>query len=120
MTSNQQKYTGVAPPGDEGAFLDALYAATLAPKSWVGVLEQLADMLGGTSAWISNLNIQDGRGSGLGARLDPAWADAYLAHYHRLNPFINADSSDTFLRPWRPEALTDDARMPREDLVASE
>ena len=100
--------------------IDALYEATLEPQNWVGVLERLADSLGGTSAWLSRLDVTDGTGSGLTARLDPSMSEVYHEYYHSLNPFSTFAEPQGFLQSWRPMVLTDERRVERDRLVRSE
>ena len=66
---------------DEHAFLDRLYSAAIQPDLWEGIIETFADMVGGSSVWLSRLSIVDGTGSGLIARIDPAMPALYLAHF---------------------------------------
>ena len=53
------------------------------PDLWVPVMERFADMMGGNSAWLSRLSVADGTGSGVLARLDPAYSAIYLDHFAR-------------------------------------
>ena len=106
--------------GNEAGFLDLLYGAAVEPRLWVPVMERLADMMGGNSAWLSRLSVADGTGSGVLARIDPAYPARYQAYYAGLNPFSNAPDARAFMRNWKPRITTDDQWLPKADLVGSE
>jgi DNA-binding CsgD family transcriptional regulator/PAS domain-containing protein len=105
---------------DEDAFLDLLYAAAAEPALWETVLERFADLIGGTSVWLSRLNVVDGTGSGVIARIDPRMPNLYLEHYAACNPLNNVKNPDDYWRGWKLRILTDEDWMPKEDLVRSE
>lgn len=105
---------------DDSGFLDLLYNAAVEPDLWVPVMEQFADMIGGNSAWLSRLNVGDGAGSGVLARLDPAYSAIYLEHYAGVNPFSTTPDPRAFMSGWKPMITTDDQWVPKEDLVGSE
>ena len=106
--------------GNDSGFLDLLYNAAVEPKLWVPVMEQLADMMGGNSAWLSRLSVADGTGSGVLARVDPAYPARYQAYYARLNPFSNAPDPRAYMRTWKPRITTDDQWLPKADLMGGE
>lgn len=105
---------------DENAFLDRLYAAAIQPELWEGVIEAFADMVGGSSAWLSRLSIVDGSGSAVIARIDPAMPSLYLDHFAAINPLNNVADPIEYIAGWRPRVLTDDDWMPKTDLLRSE
>ena len=105
---------------DENGFLDQLYGAAVDPSLWVPVMEAFADMIGGTSAWLSRLNVEDGSGSGILARIDPVMPARYLGYYAERNPLNNVKSAHDYARDWRPRILTDEDWMPKDELVRSE
>ncbi len=102
------------------AFVDLLYETPFEPDLWVPVMERLADMLGGTSAWLSRLNMRDGSGDGVIARIDPAMPAIYSEYYALKNPLSNVENPYEYIRTWVPRILTDEDWMPKEDLVRSE
>lgn len=104
----------------ESRFLDRLYGAALDPAGWPAVMEDLADLLGGTGAWLTRMSVADGSGDGVLARIDPAMATLYESHYARLNPFSNEPDPAAFMAAWKPEILTDEAWLPRTDLERTE
>jgi DNA-binding CsgD family transcriptional regulator len=102
-------------------FLDTLYDAALESALWTPVMERLIDLVGGNSAWLSELNIIDGGGSyGMIARLDPAMPDRYLEYYAPRNPLSKVTNPSAYLRNWAPRVLTDEDWMPKGDLVRTE
>jgi DNA-binding CsgD family transcriptional regulator len=104
----------------ESGFLDRLYDAAVEPGRWPSVMEDLADMLGGTGGWLTRMSVVDGSGEGVLARIDPAMATLYETYYARLNPFSNEADPVSFMSTWRPEILTDAAWLSRAELERSE
>ena len=104
----------------ESDFLDLLYGAALEPELWVPAMERFADMIGGSSAWLSQLDIADGTGSGLGARLDPAMAGVYLQHFAGQNPLNNVKDPQRYIAVWDARIITDEDWMRKEDLRRTE
>lgn len=100
----------------ESLFLDRLYDAAVEPARWPSVMEDLADLLGGTGGWLTRMSVVDGSGQGVLARIDPTYATLYETYYARLNPFSNEADPASFMATWRPEILTDEAWLPRADL----
>lgn len=103
-----------------GDFIDLLYDTPFEPDLWVPVMERFADLLGGTSAWLSQLNMLDGSGEGLIARIDPAMPAVYSEYYALKNPLSNVENPHEYIRTWAPRILTDEDWMPKSDLVRSE
>lgn len=103
-----------------GAFLDQLYAAAVEPDLWAPAMERLADMLGGTSAWLSRLSTEDGSGSAITARIDPGAVARYEQYYGRVNPFATHARSDSRMRSWELKVVTDGAWMPKNELYRNE
>ena len=84
--------------------LDLIYGAAVDPGLWVQAMEGIADTVGGNSAWLSQLNVADGSGSGLTARIDPIMPVRYVEYYSRLNPFCNVARPAEYLSRWRPNS----------------
>lgn len=105
---------------DEGAFLDLLYGAVAQPDLWVPVMERFADMVGGSGAILSRLDVGDGSGSRLVARLDSAMSDRYFQHYASRNPLTNVKDRRGYAINWRARILTDEDWIAKEDLVRTE
>lgn len=108
------------PHAQDDGFLDLLYAAAVEPGLWPCAMEQFADLLGGSGAWLSRLSVADGSGEGVLARIDPDMATLYAEHYAGINPFSNAPDPDAFMAAWTPTILTDEAWMPKADLAQRE
>jgi len=117
--SPDEKIAAVPHAQDDG-FLDLLYAAAVEPGLWPCAMEQFADLLGGSGAWLSRLSVADGSGEGVLARIDPDMATLYAEHYAGINPFSNAPDPDAFMAAWTPTILTDEAWMPKADLAQRE
>ena len=64
--------------------VDLIYDAALEPKLWPAVMAQLADLMGGTSGWLSQINVTDGSGGQADdpmSRADPFWIRQYVDHF---------------------------------------
>lgn len=105
---------------DDGDFLDLVYATAAEPDLWVKVLELFADRVGGSSAFLSRLNVVDGSGSLVTARIDPAMPALYVEHYANCNPLNNVKDAAAYMRGWTPRILTDEDWMPKDDLIRTE
>ncbi len=106
-------------PGLEDV-VDLIYEAALDPSLWVPVMERFADLIGGSSACITQLNMFAGTGSVIIARADPATVPKYFEHYARRNPLSNVKNPASYLRSWAPRILTDEDWMPKEELTRTE
>jgi DNA-binding CsgD family transcriptional regulator len=104
----------------ESAFLDLLYGAAAQPDLWVPVMERFADMVGGSGAILSRLDVGDGSGSRLVSRLDSAMSDRYFQHYASRNPLTNVKDRRGYAINWRALILTDEDWIAKEDLVRTE
>lgn len=105
---------------DIGAFLDDLYAASVDASMWVPAMERLADMLGGSSSWLSRLSVADGSGTGIIARIDPEMPARYSAYFARRNPFSNTRDAVSYMRQWTPRIRFHDDFLPREKVIRTE
>jgi DNA-binding CsgD family transcriptional regulator/PAS domain-containing protein len=108
------------PAPTDAEFLDLLYGAVADPSLWVAAMERFADMIGGTSAWLSQLDLRDGRGGGIIARIDPAMPELYLRHFAARNPLSNVADPAAYARGWSHRILTDEDWMPKAELLATE
>jgi hypothetical protein len=55
--------------------LDQIYAAAIEPAGWSAVMERLADLISGSTAWLSQIDFVDGSGARFEdatVRIDPA------------------------------------------------
>ncbi len=100
--------------------LDLIYGAVADPTLWVSAMEHMADTLGGNSAWLSQLSVEDGSGSGLLARIDPIMPARYVEYYARHNPFSNISHPREYLSRWRPKIRTDADWRHKHDLINTE
>src|SRR5580700_5624480 len=106
-----------------GNLIDLIYDAALEPAVWPDVLAALAQPIGGTAGWLSQLSMADGTGGHFEDptwRIDPDWHQAYLAHYGALNPFGKRPNPDAYMSRWTMSVNTFDTNIPREELVKTE
>ena len=104
-------------------FLDLVYEAALDPAMWTPVMERFADMVGGSSGWLSQLSTEDDSGADESdpmSRVDPDFPQRYIEHFSQCNPLHHVDNPREYMRGWRPRILTDEDWMPKEDLVRTE
>ncbi len=87
--------------------LDLIYGAAVDPGQWVTVMEMMADLMGVNTAWLSQLNSQDGSGSGVIARIDPVMPQRYIDYYAGLNPFVIKPRPHEAITRWRPNITTE-------------
>jgi DNA-binding CsgD family transcriptional regulator/PAS domain-containing protein len=100
--------------------LDQIYESAYEPAIWPSVFERVADKLGGSGAWLSQLDALDGSGGSTDdplARIDPVWLERYAEHFGALNPLQRVDDPHRFLREWKPIVHTDEDWMPKDDLI---
>jgi DNA-binding CsgD family transcriptional regulator/PAS domain-containing protein len=102
---------------DHAAFLDLLYGAAVEQVDWTAVIARFADLIGGQKAWKPDLDLTNGAGRGVMARIDPAAQVAYLQHYAALNPFVRPVMAR---EPWPLTVMTDEDRFPKEELTRTE
>lgn len=103
--------------------LDQIYAVAIEPDGWTTVIERLADLVVGSSAWLSQISYVDGSGARLEdatARVDPAWKTDFIEHFAGCNPLNNVRNPGEFARAWTPRILTDEDVMAKADLVRTE
>ncbi len=105
---------------DESDFLDGLYRAVIEPGLWVSVLERLADLVGASSAFLSQLDVVSGAGQGVIARVDPAMPELYLRHYADKNILSLVSDPHDYKKSWTPLILTDEDWVAKETLTRSE
>jgi DNA-binding CsgD family transcriptional regulator/PAS domain-containing protein len=105
---------------NQGEFLDLVYGAAVDPDLWAPVMERYADAIGGDKGWLSLLNLVDGRGGGVIARIDPHQVERFDQHFAERNPLHLVDDARSFLQRWTPRILTDEDWMPKADLVKTE
>ena len=105
----------------EEQLLDLVYRTVVEPERWPALLEGVADLAGGERAWLSQLNVADGSGGGVIARIDPAMLALYGDYYYQVNPFVAriADPAG-FARRWRPSVRTDEHWMEKSQFVRCE
>ena len=105
---------------DESDFLDGLYGAVIEPELWVSVLERLADLIGASSGFLSQLDVVSGAGQGVIARVDPAMPEIYVRHFADKNILSLVDDFPKYRKSWTPIIITDEDWVPKETLTRSE
>ncbi len=98
------------------AFLDVLYGAAVEQGDWERAIAQFADLVGGAKAWLPELNLADGSGHGVIARIDPAAQETYFQYYASRNPFVRLGSPE----PWPLTVRTDEDAFDKGDFVRTE
>ncbi len=102
-----------------GGFVDLVYEAAVEPALWVRVLEKFADLAGGAKAWMPTLNLSDGGGDGLLARIEPERQMSYFEYYASVNPFFAEDLTGPNAN-WPLLVVTDEDLFLKEDFVRTE
>jgi DNA-binding CsgD family transcriptional regulator/PAS domain-containing protein len=102
-----------------GGFVDLVYEAAVEPALWVRVLEKFADLAGGAKAWMPTLNLSDGGGDGLLARIEPERQMSYFEYYASVNPFFAEDLTGPNAN-WPLRVVTDEDLFLKEDFVRTE
>ncbi len=105
---------------NEDRFLDRLYAAPLNPALWCPVMEDFADLVGGSGVWLSRLSVADGMGTGIIARIDPDKPQEYQAHFAGVNPFSNEADPQRYIANWQPRIRFYHDWMPRDAVERTE
>jgi DNA-binding CsgD family transcriptional regulator/PAS domain-containing protein len=104
----------------ETEFLDLLYEAAVEPEKWIPAMERFADLVGGTSSWLSRLSMANGTGTGVVSRIDPVMPPLYHGYYAPQNLYSNATDPEAFMRGWTPKIMLDEDFVAKEDLVKTE
>ncbi len=91
--------------GDLDALVELIYRAAIDTALWPELLKNVADELGGTSAWLSELDSVSGLGQGITARIDPRMPVLYQQHYAGLNPFPAATPAGKAVQSRRSPAV---------------
>jgi DNA-binding CsgD family transcriptional regulator len=103
--------------------LDEIYSTAIEPERWPTVMQQLADRITGSSAWLVQVSFVDGSGARFddaSVRIDPVWKTEFIDHYGACNPLNIVQNPARFASGWRPRVLTDEDWMAKEDLVRTE
>ena len=100
--------------------IEHIYDASLSPEAWPALLTSLCETIGGSSAWLSRLDVRTGNGAGIIAGIDPEMPELYRQHYGAVNPIAKVENARGFMDAWRPIILTDEDRIPKDELEKSE
>lgn len=101
---------------DYAAFLDDLYGAPVEQGEWGPVIARFADLIGGAKAWMPDLDLANGKGRGVIARIDPKAQETYIQHYASRNPFVQRYVAG----PWPLAVMTDEDSFPKDQFVRTE
>lgn len=101
---------------DHAAFLDLLYGAAVEHADWERVIARFADLVGGAKAWLPELNLANGSGQGVIARIEPTAQETYFRYFASRNPFVRLGSSG----PWPLNVMTDEDRFPKDEFIRTE
>jgi DNA-binding CsgD family transcriptional regulator/PAS domain-containing protein len=100
--------------------LDLIYGAAVDPAQWIAVMETMADLMDGNTAWLSQVSLADGNGSGIIARIDPVMPQRYIDYYAPLNPFAVKARPHESIAVWKPKITTDRDDFPDDGLERTE
>lgn len=104
----------------EERVLDLIYAAALDPALWPTAMAGVADMVEGTQACLTRLDVLDGTGEAIISRSDPTSIDQYMEHFKTKNIFVVTENPSAFIRGWTPVVLTEADCVPWETYQSSE
>ncbi|MGH6888783.1 MAG: hypothetical protein ACREHF_06260 [Rhizomicrobium sp.] len=105
---------------ERGQLLDLIYETVLEPRLWITVMERMADSLGGNGGFLSRFSVEDGSGTALLARRDPAVLPRYRDYFASLNPFVIKLRPREYMSGWAPWISAEEDYLPRESLARDE
>jgi DNA-binding CsgD family transcriptional regulator len=105
---------------EETTFLDQIYATAVDAERWEGVMARFADMVGGSSGFLSAFDLVSGKGAVILSRGNPEVIKTYEQHYAAINPLNNVTDPRAFVRDWRLTIVTDEDKLPKEEFVRTE
>lgn len=105
---------------ERSQLLDLIYETVLEPRLWVTVMERMADTLGGNGGFLSRFSVEDGSGTALLARCDPAVLPRYRDYFASLNPFVIKPRPREYMSGWAPWISAEEDYLTRESLVRDE
>ena len=103
-----------------GRLLDLLYESAVDPDLTPKVLERLAEAVGAPYAALIQQDEATGKGHSIRWNIDPASGEYYYGHFATRNVLHNTPDPKATVRAWRPCVLTDENKLPKEDLLRSE
>lgn len=94
--------------------VNKIHRTTLAPESWPRALEAIADCLESSGAVMYSVDLRRGCAYNFKAHnIDPNCQAEYLAHYHKVDPWLQIAGSLKPDRPFRGTGLVPDSAMQR-------
>ena len=102
---------------DYAAFLDLLYGAAVEPGDWERVIARFADLVGGAKAWLPELNLANGSGQGVLARIEPAAQETYFQYFALRNPFVRLGGA---AGAWPLNVRTDEDEFRKDEFIRTE
>jgi len=101
---------------DYAGFLDLLYGAAVEPGDWERAIARFADLIGGAKAWLPELNLVNGSGRGVIARIEPTAQETYFQYFASRNPFVRLGSA----APWPLNVRTDEDEFRKDEFIRTE
>jgi DNA-binding CsgD family transcriptional regulator/PAS domain-containing protein len=101
---------------DYADFLDLLYGAAVEHNDWERAIARFADLIGGAKAWLPELNLVNGMGQGVIARIEPKAQETYFQYFASRNPFLRLGSA----APWPLNVRTDEDSFPKDEFIRTE
>ena len=97
-------------------FLDLLYGAAVEHSDWERAIARFADLVGGAKAWLPQLNLANGSGRGVIARIDPTAQETYFQYFAARNPFVQIGAAG----PWPLNVRTDEDEFRKDEFIRTE
>jgi DNA-binding CsgD family transcriptional regulator len=101
---------------DYAAFLDLLYGAAVEPRDWERVIARFADLVGGAKAWLPELDLANGSGQGVIARIEPTAQETYFQYFASRNPFVRLGAPGA----WPVNVRTDEDEFQKDEFIRTE
>jgi DNA-binding CsgD family transcriptional regulator len=101
---------------DYAVFLDLLYGAAVEPSDWERAIARFADLVGGAKAWLPELNLANGSGQGVIARIEPTAQETYFQYFASRNPFLQRRIAE----PWPLNVRTDEDEFSKDEFTRTE
>ena len=100
--------------------LDLVYESGVEPDLWPAVLRALGELAGAQSAVLIQQNEVTGKGHGIRWNSDPAAVEPYYGYFATRNVLHNTPDPESTVRNWRPCVLTDEDKLPKDELLRTE
>lgn len=100
--------------------LDLIYDAAFDPQLWAPVLEQVADRARAHPGNLLQINVVDGQGIGMSARVPEDTVSRYFSTWSSRNPIGLVDDPSEYRTGWLPKITRDSDSVDRNSLERSD